>query len=216
MLSEHLKQLQKHHRRRLMIELIVRMVATVTLLMVVYYALPLGGFKNGGAVALLVAAAIAFIGVLLWQLRRIVGAPYPGLRAIESFAVIVPLAITLFSVIYVKMSHASSGSFSQPLTHTSALYFTTTVLSTVGFGDITPVTDTARLVVMLQMLLDLVLIGALVRLLFGAARRGLEQKQTSPAADVTVAASAPDALQVARAEPGVTETDEIVREQIER
>jgi hypothetical protein len=40
----------------------------------------------------------------------------------------------------------------------------------VGFGDITPRTDTARLIVSAQMLLDLVVIGAVVRLLFNAAK----------------------------------------------
>ena len=39
-----------------------------------------------------------------------------------------------------------------------------------GFGDITPRTDAARLVVSAQMLLDLAIIGAAVRLIFNAAR----------------------------------------------
>ena len=39
-----------------------------------------------------------------------------------------------------------------------------------GFGDITPRTDAARLVVTAQMLLDLAIIGAVVRLIFNAAR----------------------------------------------
>ena len=39
-----------------------------------------------------------------------------------------------------------------------------------GFGDITPRTDPARLVVAAQMLLDLAIIGAVVRLIFNAAK----------------------------------------------
>ena len=41
----------------------------------------------------------------------------------------------------------SAGNFSEPLTRTDALYFTVTVFSTVGFGDITAKTEAARLVV---------------------------------------------------------------------
>jgi hypothetical protein len=41
------------------------------------------------------------------------------------------------------------------LTRTDALYFTVTVFSTVGFGDITAASQSARLVVTAQMLLDL-------------------------------------------------------------
>jgi hypothetical protein len=40
----------------------------------------------------------------------------------------------------------------------------------VGFGDITPRTDAARLVVTSQMLLDLLIIGVVVRMIFTAAK----------------------------------------------
>ena len=59
--------------------------------------------------------------------------------------------------------------FSEQLDHTRALYFAITVFSTVGFGDITPKTDLARIIVSIQMLLDMVIIGAVVCLLLNAA-----------------------------------------------
>ncbi len=69
---------------------------------------------------------------------------------------------------------------SQKLDHSSALYFTTTVFSTVGFGDITPLTDAARLTVSAQMIIDLVIIGVVVRLLINAAKMGLECAHEPP------------------------------------
>ncbi len=69
------------------------------------------------------------------------------------------LFLVLFSGVYLALSHNTSA-FTQSLDHTRALYFTISVFSTVGFGDITPRTDTARLIVSAQMLLDLVVIGA--------------------------------------------------------
>jgi hypothetical protein len=39
----------------------------------------------------------------------------------------------------------------EPLSRTDALYYTITVFSTVGFGDITPRADLARIVTMVQM-----------------------------------------------------------------
>ena len=44
------------------------------------------------------------------------------------------------------------GEFTQPLTRTDALYFTVTVFSTVGFGDISPKLEAARVVLIAQML----------------------------------------------------------------
>jgi len=47
------------------------------------------------------------------------------------------------------------------------------VFATVGFGDITPITHQTRLVVSVQMLLNLVVIGVVVKLMIGAAQRGV-------------------------------------------
>ncbi len=60
------------------------------------------------------------------------------------------------------------------LDHVRALYFTISVFSTVGFGDIVPRSDTARVIVSAQMILDLALLGAVVRLIFNAARSRVE------------------------------------------
>ena len=75
------------------------------------------------------------------------------------------------------MQRTSAANFSQPLTRTDALYFTVTVFSTVGFGDITPKSEAARVVVIVQMLGDLALLGAGARVLLGAVQRGLQRRQ---------------------------------------
>lgn len=61
----------------------------------------------------------------------------------------------------------------------SSLYFIITVFSTVGFGDITPKTDPARIVAIVQMLTDLAVLAVVVRLILGAATRGMARLRTS-------------------------------------
>jgi Ion channel len=63
---------------------------------------------------------------------------------------------------------------------TAALYFTVTVFSTVGFGDITAKTEAARLAVTGQMIADLVIIGLAVRVIVGAVKQG---RRRQPAGD---------------------------------
>ena len=94
----------------------------------------------------------------------------PELRAVEALGIVIAVFLVLFSSIYFSMSNAAATTFTQRLDATRALYFTISVFSTVGFGDITPRTDQARLVVAAQMLLDFAIIGAAVRMLFNAAR----------------------------------------------
>ena len=61
---------------------------------------------------------------------------------------------------------------------TYGLYFTVTVFSTVGFGDITAKTETARLVTG-QMIADLIILGLAIKIIVGAVKRG-QQRQTTP------------------------------------
>jgi voltage-gated potassium channel len=82
-----------------------------------------------------------------------------------------PLAATYF-----LLERADSAYFSQPMTRTGALYFSMTVLSTVGFGDITAKTDAARLVVTAQMLFDLILLGFGARVFVGAVKLGRQRR----------------------------------------
>ena len=89
---------------------------------------------------------------------------------------ILPLFLLLFASTYFVMERASPASFTQPLTRTDALYFTVTVFSTVGFGDITAKSETARVVLIIQMLADLALLGAGIRVLLGAVQRGRERR----------------------------------------
>jgi Trk-type K+ transport system membrane component len=73
-------------------------------------------------------------------------------RAAEALGLIIRLFLVLFASTYFLMERASAANFTQPLTRTHALYFTVSVLSTVGLGDITAKSETARIVLIVQML----------------------------------------------------------------
>ena len=165
-----LAELEKHERRLA----ILRSGAIITLsaifILGAFFALPIG-HESGLRALLRLGADIALVGVVFaWQIRRISVAELPELRAVEALGIVVVLFLVAFSAIYLAMSHQAARTFTEPLDHVKALYFTITIFSTVGFGDITPRTDAARLVVTAQMLLDLAIIGIVVRLLFNAAK----------------------------------------------
>ena len=152
----------------------LRSAATVALAWVLiigaYYVLPFDHLSGERSVVRLSVVVALVAAVFVWQIRRISMAQLPELRAVEALGIVIAVFLIGFSVVYLSMSHGNARIFSQSLDHTRALYFTITVFSTVGFGDITPRTDSARLVVAAQMLLDLAIIGVVVRLIFNAAR----------------------------------------------
>ena len=169
--------------RRLIVTCVLRIIVTTCALLAIYLLLPLQGFGGSSTLAYLVLGAAIYVGAMMWQLRSIVIAEHPGLRAVETIGVVLPLLVVLFAIVYVSMAFANPYSFSEPLSKVAGLYFTITVLATVGFGDITPKSDAARLVVSLQMLLDLVLVGVIAKLIINAARTGFERQHTRPRDD---------------------------------
>ena len=99
-------------------------------------------------------------------------------RAVIALAVVLPLFVVLFSWLYLIVSKSNPAAFGTKMSHTEALYFTVTVLSTVGFGDITAKTDPARLLITAQMVSDLILVAIVVKLILGTASHAREQRGT--------------------------------------
>jgi voltage-gated potassium channel len=162
--------------RRIM-RTLLRAVGSTAVLVTIYYLLPLDHSARWIAVTALVIGLAALLGLVAFQVRAISGSRYPGLRALEALAVTVPLFLLLFASTYLVMAALSARSFSQPLNHTDALYFTVTVFATVGFGDITATTAVARLVVTGQMIIDLIILGLGARVILGAVSRGRQRRE---------------------------------------
>jgi voltage-gated potassium channel len=81
------------------------------------------------------------------------------------------------------MEQANADNFNvDALTRTDSLYFTVTVFATVGFGDIAATSQVARVAVIAQMILDLLLLGLVVKVFVGAVEigRGLRTPRQDP------------------------------------
>ena len=91
--------------------------------------------------------------------------------------------LLLFASTYYLMERASAANFTQSLTRTDALYFSVTVFTTVGFGDIAAKSETARVLLIIQMLADLALLGAGARVLLGAVHRGQQRRSDTSDGD---------------------------------
>jgi voltage-gated potassium channel len=167
--------------RRVLVTLLRALGSTVALV-AIYYLLPLDHTSISVAVGMLVVGLLGLVGLVAFQVRAIIRATFPALRAVGALATSAPLFLLLFAGTYFVVGQVSAANFSEPLTRTDALYFTVTVFATVGFGDITATTQGARVLVTGQMVAGIVIIGLGARIIVDAVKRG-QQRQPVPKSD---------------------------------
>ncbi|MGZ4598374.1 MAG: potassium channel family protein [Oryzihumus sp.] len=162
-------------RRHPVVGTIVRSTASTLAVLGLYFAAPLS--RGEVVISLWLLGGLVLVGVLLvWQVRSIMRSPYPRLRAIEAVCTTLPLFLVICAAVHFLIEAAHPGSYSQDMSRMDAMYYVVTVFATVGFGDITPVSETARVVTTLQMVGDLVFVGVIARVLLGAIQEGLRRQ----------------------------------------
>ncbi|HEY5878111.1 MAG TPA: potassium channel family protein [Nakamurella sp.] len=154
----------------------LRLVASIVALVWVYYTIPVKGSDGDSDLPWLVLELVIFGVIVGAQVPLISRARYPLLRGLESLALTILLFLLIFARVYLSYSAGDPEVFSQPLDKDTALYFTTTVFATVGFGDIVAASNPMKLLVTVQMLLNLVVFGLVIRILTSATQRGMARK----------------------------------------
>ncbi len=173
--------------RRAILLATFRPLVVVALTLLIYALVPIQDV-NGGAVALLAGIGLVAVGaVFVWRLALIPRSARPVMAAIEALVLVFGMFLCLFALVYVALATDDPTRFTQPINKVSAVYFSVTVLATVGFGDIAAVGDLTRTVVTIQMVLDLVLIGAAVKLLAMSARAGVLAQHGAPGSTLATA-----------------------------
>jgi hypothetical protein len=174
------KVLTRAQRQRGITLGLLRALGVSAVLIALYYLLPLDQLTGISLLLSLIIGLLVLAAMTAYQVWAILRAAHPGVRAVEALATTVLLFLLLFAATYFLMSHSSSGNFNvHALTRTDSIYFTVTVFATVGFGDISPASQVARLVVTAQMIFNLIVLGLGVRLIVGAVQQARQDNPTA-------------------------------------
>ena len=124
-----------------------------------------------------VIALVVIVPVTVRRLLAINRSLRPIIDAVEAVVLLLTMLALGFATAYVVLNDRP-GQMSGISTKIDALYFSVTTLTTVGYGDIHATGQGARLVVTVQMVIDLVFIAATFKLIGGVARdRAAQLKQ---------------------------------------
>ena len=168
-----IESLPTAERRRLVAIGLLRALANTVLVVAAYYLLPLDNLAGVSLGIALTVGLLALTAVVAYQVRAIIRHPHSAVRAVEALAITVPVFLLLFAATYFMMEQTNPDTLNvDSLTRTDSLYFTVTVFATVGFGDITATSQAARVVVIAQMILDLLVLGLVVKVFLGAVETG--------------------------------------------
>ncbi|PZF79641.1 potassium channel family protein [Jiangella anatolica] len=162
---------------------VLRSVATLGCVVLVYYTLPLR--RPDGVPDVIAAVAFAAgVGGLVWltthEIRRFVAHLGEARARMSGLLTVVYVVVMFFALTYYLLERADPEQFSGLETRTDALYFSVVTLGTVGYGDVHPVGQEARIAAMVQVVFDLVVIGALLAIASSQLAHRLEVARDHP------------------------------------
>lgn len=159
---------------------------TVVIVLALYAWMPIpeGEESPLGMLVALVLIGLLYLGVAVWSVGRISRSKHPLRTGMTVLGVMVTAVIVLFALTYLTLSTHNVGAFNEPLDKISSLYFTMTILTTVGFGDIHAVTHPAMIAVMVQMVVSFTLITTVARVIVSVAKSATRKQMDKARADL--------------------------------
>jgi hypothetical protein len=139
------------------------LVAEVVALVAAYFLVPLEGSPAFRLLCYVVGLGLVVL-VIGRQMRRHFASRDNDIR-IDSLALAIVLTVLLFALTYYTLSTIRSGQFDELTTRVDALYYSLTVATTTGFGDVSAQSQLARVLVSVQLVFNMLIVATAVPLL---------------------------------------------------
>jgi hypothetical protein len=162
----------------------LRLLILCGVLLVVYFVIPVTRhLPTRDYVARGVAAVVFFalLGYLVVRQLRLQLDDDTG-RRLDGLVVVVLAVVLGFALAFYMLEDGNPGQIPGLSTKLDALYFAMTTLLTVGYGDIHAAGQTARAVVLVQMVFNVVFIASAANVVSGRVRTAMAQRAAIRAA----------------------------------
>ncbi|UYM04787.1 potassium channel family protein [Solicola gregarius] len=141
-----------------------RTLGSLLCALIVLYGFPTDLAFHRDVVGLLavVAGAIGLSWLVVVQIQRMTSPSGRPSRRLGGVLSLIAIATCFFALTYFLIEVNAPAEFDGLLTRTDALYYSVVTLGTVGYGDIHAVGQIARVATIVQVVFNLVVIGALL------------------------------------------------------
>ncbi len=163
--------------------MLLRSALTVIGLLALYAVIPVPGQREPLWLTLAMAlAGLAFLAYAFITLaQRAQRSTEDTAIRLEALIAVLYAFVVFMSLVYLGLA-SSPGQFDELHTRVDALYFTMSTIATVGFGDVHATGQAARLVVTVQIFLDLIFVGLVARIILPSLARQRAQRNEARAA----------------------------------
>ncbi len=165
---------------------LARTVVAVAIILGLYALVPIDkGDSDQTVLIVMTVLGVIWLLAVARQLVRLRRSQNPILQVGEALATVVVLLVVCFALTAMMIDSAPGNQYSENLDKTAAFYYSMTVTTTVGFGDITPTSHLARNVADVQMFVDLVALAAALRALTWAVQPSSKRsnRRSQPSAE---------------------------------
>jgi voltage-gated potassium channel len=155
---------------------LVGLTTAFALVVGLYFAVPVSGEAQRGQATRLVLCLLLLLcltAVVVWQVRVQLAHPE---RHIDGLLLALVVGVLGFSLAFYVLEQRDPGQIAELKTRVDALYFTMSTLLTVGYGDVHAVGQTARVLVLIQMVYNAVVIASAAGLITRRMRESAETR----------------------------------------
>ena len=152
-------------RRRAIRRGLVRTVLLLTGVTAVFLLVPWKAVNLGDTFLITAVFLIGLAGaaaLIVWQVIAYRDAKMSGSARLQGLLVALYVAVLFFALSYYLLAISNPEAIAGLETRLDALYFSLTVVSTVGFGDVHAVDQAARAIVSFQLVFDLIFVSLAV------------------------------------------------------
>jgi len=152
-------------------------VVHVTGLVVVFLVVPVNKERWWLGIVIGLLIIVGSVPLTVKRINRVGTSHEPYLEAGLAVVMMIALIVIGFASIYAALSRHGEE-FTDIHTKLDAVYFTVTTVATVGYGDLAPSGQIARAVAIIQMVVDILVIGVAARLAMRVAARETEARKS--------------------------------------